>query len=303
MDDASRQRYLQIQLILTKFLSEIIEVPEDTLFFAASTYGFNAEDFAAAVNDRVFEERELLIDMLLFPTQKLREKLEPILVAGSLVDADVQWLVEAIVNEAKCVTARLPVGDSFSFEIGCEAISNFVGKLYLTREPCQLIAKGLREGVPEEIATRLSVFMRCRNLSFSAEAQQIFLTFTEKAAHQQQDFEGLAELLLTVTSQVPPGMTVVDHLFEQREYHKKLLYEIEEFRQKSEQYGMEYLMMQNYPVPHESAENVAELLRKYRVIIEEILNLQNRKQHYLNRQDLGSFDTEKDLAKLFRSLS
>ena len=62
-------------------------------------------------------------------------------------------------------------------------------------------------------------------------------------------------------------------------------------------------MMQNYPVPHESEENVSQLLRKYTIIIDDLLTLGNPQDDYISRRDLGSFDTENDLDRLFRSLS
>jgi hypothetical protein len=173
----------------------------------------------------------------------------------------------------------------------------------MTRELDPLIVTALDDQLPVEIATRSKVYMRCRNFSFSEEARRFLQTFVYKAAHRTEEFEGLAELLLTLTTHVPPRMTINEYLFEQREYQQQRVRDIEEFTKKTEHYGMEYLMMQNYPVPHESEEEVAELLQKYTIIIEEVLELQNPKERYLSRRDLGNFDTENDLQRLFKSLS
>ena len=66
---------------------------------------------------------------------------------------------------------------------------------------------------------------------------------------------------------------------------------------------MEYLLMQNYPVPTESQENIEDMLRKYNCIIDDILHLENPQDIYLGRRDLGSFNSSNDLHRLFKTLS
>lgn len=303
MINAARPLSSQITILLTHLLREGIDVSTDTLFFAESTYGIDPEELGRMINDRCFEEREILINLLLFPTQKMREKLEPFLLSGPLTEENTQYLVEKIVNEISEIHMHMPVGSSFSWPVTSDGISHFIGKLYMTRELDPMIRATLEDRLPEDIATRVKVSIRCRNFQFSEATRQFMLTFIDKAAHRLEEFEGLVELLLTVTSQIPSRMSISEYLFEQREYQRKRLYDIEEFMHKSEQYGMEYLMMQNYPVPHESEEHVAQLLQKYNVIIDEVLNLKNPKENYISRRDLGTFDTENDLKRLFKSLS
>lgn len=303
MINADRPLSSQIMILLTQLLRGGIEVSPDTLFFAESTYGIGPEELGKTINDRCFEEREILINLLLFPTHKMREKLEPFLVIDPLTEENIQYLVEKIVNEISEIHMHMPVGSSFSWPVTYDGISHFIGKLYMTRELDPMIRAALKDRLPEEIATRVNVSIRCRNLQFSEDSRQFMLAFINKAAHRLEEFEGLVDLLLTVTSQLPSQMSIIEYLFEQREYQKKRLYDIEEFMQKSEQYGMEYLMMQNYPVPHESEEHVSQLLQKYNIIIDEVLNLKNPRENYINRRDLGTFDTENDLNRLFKSLS
>lgn len=303
MINAARPLSSQITNLLTQLLREGIDVSSDTLFFAESTYGINPEELGRIITDRCFEEREILINLLLFPTHKMREKLEPLLVNGPLTEENIQYLVEKIVNEISEIHMHMPVGSSFFWPVTYDGVSHFVGKLYMTRALDPMIRAVLTDRLPEEIATRVNVSIRCRNLQFSQDTRQFMLAFIDKAAHRLEEFEGLVELLLTVSNQIPARMPMSEYLFEQREHQKKRLYEIEEFRQKSEQYGMEYLMMQNYQVPHESEEHVSGLLQNYNIIIDEVLNLKNPRDNYINRRDLGTFDRENDLNRLFKYLS
>ena len=303
MKNSNSPLYSQIRMLLTQLLRDGLTVSAETLFFAESTYGITEEGFETAIKDSCFEEREILINMLFFPTQKMREQLEPFLVAGPFGEDEIQYLAEEIASDIREIRIRLPSVSGFSWAVGQEAINHFINKLYMTRALDPAITAALDDQLLEEIATRLKVYMRCRNIGFSEDARRFLLTFVDKAADRVEEFQGLAELLMTLTTQLPPQMTITEYLFEQREYQKKRLSDIEEFAKKTEQYGMEYLMMQNYPVPHESEEKVSELLHMHNIIIEEVLHLQNPKENYINRRDLGNFDSEKDLQRLFKSLS
>ena len=295
--------YSQIRMLLTQLLRDGLPVTPDTLFFAESTYGITEETFETAITDRCFEEREIVINMLFFPTQKMREQLEPFLAAAPFSDDKIQYLAQEIASDMGEIRIRLPSLSGFSWAVRQEDINHFINKLYMTRALDPAITAALDDKLPEEIATRLKVSMRCRNITFSEEARRFLLTFVDKGADRGEEFQGMAELLMTLTTGIPPQMTISEYLFEQREYQKKRLCDIEEFAKKTEQYGMEYLMMQNYPVPHESEEKVSQLLQMYTIIIEEVLHLQNPKENYINRRELGNFDSENDLQRLFKSLS
>ena len=303
MNNSNTPLYSQIRLLLTQLLRDGLPVSADTLFFAESTYGITEEGFERAIKDSCFEEREILINMLFFPTQKMREQLEPLLIAGPFGEDEIQYLAEEIASDIREISIRLPFVSVFSWAVDQEAINHFIDKLYMTRALDPAITAAFDDRLLEEIATPLKVYMRCRNIGFSEKARRFLLTFVDKAADRLEEFQGLMELLMTLTTQVPPQMTITEYLFEQRDYQKRRLSDIDEFAKKTEQYGMEYLMMQNYPVPHESEEKVSELLRMYTIIIEEVLHLQNPKENYINRRDLGNFDTEDDLKRLFKSLS
>jgi hypothetical protein len=303
MKNSKTPLYSQIRMLLTQLLRDGLPVSADTLFFAESTYGITEETFEAAITDRCFEERQIVINMLFFPTQKMREQLEPFLATGPFSEEKMHYLAQEIACDISEVCIRLPSLSSFSWAVSHEAIDHFINKLYMTRALDPAITAALDDKLPEEIATRLKVSMRCRNIGFSEEARRFLLTFVDKGAHRGEAFQGMAELLMTLTTGIPPQMTITEYLFEQREYQKKRLSDIEEFAKKTEQYGMEYLMMQNYPVPHESEEKVSQLLQMYTIIIEEVLHLQNPKENYINRRELGNFDSENDLQRLFKSLS
>ena len=293
----------QIQALLTGMLKAGLPVSKETLFFMESTYGISPAELAGVVADPCFEDRHVVINLLFSPTRKMREKLEPLLGADPLAEEDIERIGRRIAGKISEIHLHMPLGPSFSWSVDAEAIDHFVEKFYMGRPLDPLIAPVLQAQLPGELATRIKVYMRCRNFLFSEEARLFMLLCIDRAADRLELFESAAELLLTLASQVPPQMTSVEYLHEQREYQKKRLCDIEEFEQKNQRYGLEYLLMQNYPVPPESEENVSALLRQYDSIIDELLDLSNPKERYINRRNLGTFDRHDDLGKLFRSLS
>ena len=293
----------QIPVLLAGMLKEGLPVTEETLFFMESTYGISPGELEGVVGDPCFEDRHIVISQLFSPTQKMREQLEPLLVAGPLAEGDIQRMGRKIAGEIREIRLHIPAGSSFSWTVAAEAIEHFVDKCYMGRSLDPFIAPVLQAQLPEKLATRVKVYMRCRNFLFSEEARLFMLLCIDRAADRVELFERTVELLLTLASQAPAQMTIVEYLHEQREYQKKRLCDIEEFEQKNRRFGLEYLLMQNYPVPHESEENVSALLHQYDTIIDELLDLKNPKERYINRRNLGTFDSHDDLEKLFRSLS
>ena len=293
----------QITAQLAGILKEGLRVTEETLFFMDSTYGISPVELERVAGDPCFEDRHIVINLLFSPTQKMRQKLEPLLAAGALAEDDIRRIGDKTAGEIIEVRMHMPDGSSFSWSVNDEAIDHFVEKFYMGRQLDPFIGPVLQAQLPEELATRVKVCMRCRNFFFSEQARLFMLMCIDRAADRVELFEGTFELLLTLASQVPAQMSIIEYLHEQREYQKKRLCDIEEFEQNNQRYGLEYLLMQNYQVPHESEENVSALLRQYDVIIDELLELKNPKERYISRRNLGTFDSNDDLGKLFRSLS
>ena len=296
----------RITAIVTILLQEFthgIRVEPQTLTFAESTYGITCATFASALADDDFEERDTLLNLLFFPNQNTRRAIELFLPESGLQDAEVATVSEQLYSAIDQVVFSLPDGSVFSWVPEPGRIAYFVAKLYMDRKLDASITAALKKHVDGERLTAVRVTMRCRHIGFTSEGQALLITFIEKGAERTKDFESLIDLLFTLVSNLPPRIRLIEYLFDQHHYQKKLLHDIRTFQKKADQYGMEYLMMQGYPVPHESEENVSDRLKQYDILINQVLVLQDPRETYLNRRDLGTFDSNDDLQQLFRNLS
>jgi len=296
-------RLSDIAETLSKILENGLSVSADTLHFAESTYGISGAELASTLRDEGFEDRDILVNLLLFPTREMRLRLEPLLAGRLLAGGDLKIIGDQVFENVRFVSFDLPDDSVFVLDVREEAVHHLVKKYYMDRQFDPIIVSALDTYLPEDQNVCVKVFLRCSNFSFSGMNRRFLCLALEKSAGQSKIDADVIELLFTTAAQVPQQKTIVEYLFEQREYQTKLLNDIREFEKKSNQYGMEYLMMQNYPVPHESEENVSQLLRKFTIIIDDLLILRNPKDDYISRQDLGSFGTDNDLDRLFRSLS
>ncbi|WP_256825621.1 hypothetical protein, partial [Pseudomonas juntendi] len=77
--------------------------------------------------------------------------------------------------------------------------------------------------------------------------------------------------LLSLVQDAPGDKRIEEYLLEERKRQVRLIQQIRDFERKLDQYGMEYLMMQRYPVPHESEACVVDTLRFLDTVIEEIM--------------------------------
>ena len=98
-------------------------------------------------------------------------------------------------------------------------------------------------------------------------------------------------------------MSSEECLLAKRDELLESLRSIREFEKKQEQFGMEYLLMQRYPVPTESVEVVSDRLRTVIFITDKLLNLRPADCSALLQRDFGTFSSDQDLGRLFRILS
>ncbi|MEE4167185.1 MAG: hypothetical protein V2I35_14375 [Desulfocapsaceae bacterium] len=293
----------EIEVLLTSLLKDGLTATEDSLFFMESTYGVTAAELETTINDHSFEDRHVLLNLFFSPTRSMREQLEPLLQTKPLGEEHISHIAGRIAGGISEVRMHVPDCRSFCCAVDDQAINHFVDKCYMDRQLDPIIAPALQEQLSPAAATRVKVLLRCRNLIFSEQARRFMMICIARAADRVELFESVVELLLDMVSQAPARLGIVEYLFEQREFQKKRLNDIEEFAQRNKRYGLEYLLMQNYPIPHESEENVTALLHRFNRIIDELLDLQNPKEHYIDRRDLGAFAVGDDLGRLFRSLS
>lgn len=299
----TENRYEKLAAILSNYFSQGIMIPSDVLFFAESTYGMTADQLLSSLGDETFEDQQILFEMIVHPDQKIRSMIEPFLLEHVFDSNDIYIIVKMVLS--KLTRVRLYV-DSPGNEIKIEntrlPIHHFVSKLYINRQNKQ-ICHALQDMLPEKIAVQASVIIRCDRHQLPEKSQAFLCRFIEKASSRSDDFIKLFELLLHSLNQMPGEQEIEPYLLDQHDACKKMLKEIDQFEKKKDQYSMEYLMMQRYQVPCESAQVVAKRLHLFKIILFDVLGLMPRMEPVVQKRDLGSFKSADDIGKMISSLS
>ena len=112
----------------------------------------------------------------------------------------------------------------------------------------------------------------------------------------------LFTLMVTLLAQRQENEGIEEYLLGRRRQLIKKLREIREFEQKRDHYSMEYLMMQRYPIPHESEEQVLDQLRMVTVITDVILGLPPDPSFQAELRNLGTYGCRTDISDIIRML-
>jgi len=299
---ATEEKIDDIAEELNNILAQGIAVQPETLHFMESTYGFGAAKLETTLRDRRFEDQDVLLNLLFFPSIEMRVSIEPNLSKIILSTQEENTIIQKLVKMVQTVALRFSDGTSVDWKPDGSVLGVFVTKLYMTRGLDPEIVEAFNDHLPHSIAQRALVQIRCGNLKFSREATRFLVMFAKKINNQERNLDRLVLLVLRVLSHASENQAVEGCFIEAREYQKKLLEDINEFERKSKQYGIEYLMMQRYPIPTESIEIVSDRLHQLNVVCD-VMGLSRYNQNYPGHRDLGSFNPERDMERLFKSLS
>ena len=280
-----------------------IQVPEETLFFAESTYGIEPADLGTTLAEGNFAEHELLLELMLFPDKSTRLGVERIIDGVALSVEQEDRIAGAVADGVESVRF-CPAGQQpFLLQLERAAVLHMVAKLYLTRSIDAEICRCLGEHVPAETSLEAKLTLRCRGDQFSGDERSIVCRVIETGSQEGPHFQELFRTTLEILAGRQQSMSSEECLLAKRTELLEGLRGIREFEKKQEQYGMEYLLMQRYPVPTESVEVVSDRLRMVMLITDKLLKLRPASRSGRLQHNFGTFSSDQDLDQLIRILS
>lgn len=303
-NEAAQQAAEKIVHSLNHRFSRGLVITEETLFFAESTYGINADELAEVLADESFEDRYVLLELMLFPDHETRMSVEQIIYNSALAKAQEPAIVKSLVGSIDSLlfyTRDRRI--SFWLSVPETVLASLVAKLYLTRTLDDSICHCLEQHLSIESCTQAKIILRCRGDQFPADSCDILCRLIQAAPPSGADFLMLFQAGLEILAGRAEGMSCEECFLKTYRHLLESLRTIREFAKKQDQYGLEYLLMQNYPVPTESEELVLDRLRVVAKITDELLRLQPAATYPLLQRDLGDFTSGQDLDHLFRILS
>jgi len=303
---ADNEHHEELLQCLLRHLDGGLIVDREVQEFAESTYGFGAADFETVLLDTEHDAREPLLHLIFSPSERLRRELEEILCAAGVNESSVDTLVKGLYQCRKslpivvadvAVTVQLPLGQV--------PAKKFLDRLALDWQLDERLSRVLRETVDVDQVLVARALLRRSGMRLSDSTSELFCMLVRQVGTRRDRFGALFEQMVTLTGEKPGGIELEHYLFEKRRHLLKTLHEVETFARKSEQYGLELLLMQRYPVPPESEEMVRRELALLDELIFDALRIEPPPDEPARQRDYGRLDVDvdADLGRLLRTLS
>ena len=302
--DTTKITIASLEHELLRLVEQGLIVSPDVLFHAESTFGLRPEEIESALQEPHFEERDELLALILTPDMQMRTALEPLLrVAPACSPVEIERLVLSLGRKIEALNLRVPGVASFNLPVEQDDLEYFVGKFYFDRAIDPELAAALDNYFSLETVISCRLVLRCRGDVYAAREKNFICRFIEKChAHEDQMID-LFTLMVALVAQMQENETMEGYLLGRRRQFIKRLKEIREFEQKRDHYSMEYLMMQRYPIPHESAEQLLDQLQMVTMITDSILDLPPDPSFQAELRNLGTCGRRTDISQIIKMLS
>lgn len=281
-----------------------IALSDDTLFFLDSCLGITtAQDLADMLGTDDAPDRDMILEMILFPGENTRLNLEPLMGHQGLDPEQINDITRHLILDHGELTLIHPrTAGLIRMAVPPAHVTIYIDRLFLDRSVDPDIGDALAACFSQPDFLSCRALLRRRSPDLKNGKKAILLDFIRNAG-DREGITGLLDLLLAILSDMPDAATPESCFLQRYFQEKKRLKTIRRFEEKRARYNMEYLMMSRYLVPHESVEQVLDRIGKLDILLFEILGISRLKAVEPAAYDLGAFDPKADVSRLRQILS
>ncbi len=302
----SKKKVLPIVQTIIQLWEKGIPLDDASLFFLESTFGIcSAFELENAFKTREDTDQEMILEMLMFPDRKTRLLIEPMMLYEGFSKSSLAQITQSIFNAHPTICViHSKWADTVNLSIDFDQVELFVARLFFDRSLDSDICRDLEKYCSANEILVCRSFLRCHPPGPGKNKKQILIDFIQNAQSSHPYFIDLFEMTVLILSEAIESDDMASVFIEKRKQLKKMLASIQQFEQKQDRYSMEYLMMQRYPVPQDSFENILERLKKLDIIINDILCLDTPFEFSEPQTNyFGRFDPKTDMQDILNLLS
>jgi hypothetical protein len=251
-------------------LQDGLIVSPEVLHYINSTFS-NPEisEFEALLNDESDCEREPLIELIFFPDDAARIRLEPLLERENFLKDDIETVSNMLYSEHIRLALRFPDGNVLIINLPEDATSRFIFRLNISYKTEQQILDTIQCHIPENIQWTVKVRLRNARLDFSPNKLDFLCRFFEKPIAEPDELLECLDFILTFMTEIRDSEDIRAALERRKEFHFLAIQKAADFEEQFGKNNMETLMVQGLRVPHIDR---AKLMREI-VIIDRICYL------------------------------
>jgi len=291
---------------LTEAIKQILEHdiaagPEVAEYAHTATGSNNPEHLNEILNDVSHEYHDVLMELLFFPDDTARLKVEPFLLQEPVSGDDELCIIKNLKNTIQHISVRtLNTNYSIGLALPEHIICNYIKRLYLCRTPHTDILLSCQSALTPDQTIRISIFIRCKNIALTRESTEFTKRFIGVISSKHNHQMDLIQALLSYLDQKPEHIPLYDYLLHEKEKQKQRLNHITDFNEKLSTYSMDYLMMSGYQVPPDSQDMVQKSIGILEIILNEMNGYKQTGKTIIHHKDLGHADPDIDITNIFR---
>jgi hypothetical protein len=284
-----------------------ITVSESDRRFIDATFGaLSPAEIELLLADPDADDRELLIELLLFPDEAFLASIEPQAAVGCFTPADERSLLAILMAERPPVGFFLgPATRPLVIDVPAEAVARFVSRMRITRQFPLEISNAITACLPEVARASVGVKLRQGNFPFTEAGNNLLKSFFEFFSYEEPDFEPGLTFLVGFLDELGDAFSITRALMEKRTVLSRHLTQAAMFARRLQQSNMETLMLEGVRQPCINPQKTRQVISIIDGILRRIFDVGSLADRgvYDMDQNLGTFNAGCDMEELVDKLS
>ncbi len=226
-------------------------------------------ELEALLNDESDCERDPLLELIFFPDDAARIRLEPLFEKENFLKDDAQAVSNLLYSEHIRVALRFPDGNALVINLPEDAAYRFISRLNISYKADRQLLEIVNAHVEKNLQWTVKVRLRNARLDLSQNKLDFLCHFFEKPITQADELLECLDFVLAFMSEIRDSDDIRTALERRKEFHFLAIQKAADFEEQFGRNNMETLMVQGMRMPHIDR---AKLMREI-VIIDRICYL------------------------------
>ena len=288
-----------------EILAKGLPINWETLHFIESTFSVtSARDIRTILGNTGHDDREMLVNILLFPDEATQVLLEPFLENMTFTAKDIETLAETVISLSPRVRFVYPDnGEYLSFSPLVLEIHQFISRLNLSSQPDKRLLSVIVNMGDESRYFKTRVKLRNTRCFFCDEKIRWLCLFFDRIGPEQDGDLKLLDFTLSFLQEIPDGNDIYQALMRRKHTLTGAIDRYRRFLESIKNDNMETLMAKGIRLPGVDEDDAVDKITRIDDICIMIYGKTDPGPLPVLHEDLGSFRAASEINGIFKALS
>ena len=231
---------------ILKILREGVRLGSDVVNYIDSTFSNpTVEELEEILQDDSNCEKDPLVELLIFPDNRLQHELEELLQSQHFQQEDEKKVVAFLCRKPLGVVFQFPEKrGSFSLEIPEEVVHQFIKRLNISKQIDRNLLLTVKENTPAKDKNRFAVKLRNSRFVETDKAVWFLSAFFESWNTENSEAFKDFNFILSFLEELHEDADIFDALMSKKKFYLKHLKKTEKFEEQLQKTNIETLMLQ-----------------------------------------------------------